>query len=103
MIVAFYEIEEEPAKRAGMMFILEPTNVEKLTMGQPIIKNLRELWPGAPADIQILIGYTPDAVWVSENAERLGLAKAIMQSRDRAPVYLRDAESLEKKHGPIKP
>lgn len=84
-----------------IMLVLEPGNIEKLQKGQPIHKFLSEFVPELPSNIELLLSYTPDAVWVSEQINKsmdaLGLAEAIDQSLTRKPVFIRDRTAEELK------
>ncbi len=83
----------------SIMFILEPPNMEKLQLGQPIVKLLNDFLPNLPAKIEIILAYTPDIVWVGEQlAEGKGLAQTLSASITRPAIYNRhlDPEALVK-------
>jgi hypothetical protein len=46
-----------------VMFLLEPANVAKLQLGQPVIKCLNDFLPNLPCKVEICLSYTPDVVW----------------------------------------
>lgn len=84
-----------------IMLVLEPGNIEKLQKGDPIHKFLSEFVPELPANIELLLSYTPDAVWVSQQINKetdaLSLGEAIDQSLSRRPVFIRDRTAEEMK------
>lgn len=91
MIVALLNVEagEDPA----VLFILEPANIEKLQLGQPISKDLRDFIPDLKPNIRVMLGFTPDIVWVTEQmAKGRDFAEVMRASMERKPVYLRELD-----------
>ena len=84
-----------------IMLVLEPGNFEKLKAGEPIHKFLNEFIPELPTKIELLLAYTPDPVWVSEqigkNGDAIKLAELIQESLTRKPVLVRDKTAEEMK------
>ena len=90
-------------KKICLMLVLEPGNLEKLKSGQPIHKFLNEFMPDLKTSVELLLAYTPDAVWVAEQMKHCPndarrLAEIVEQSLTREPVVVRDhtAEDMKK-------
>lgn len=97
-MIAAHLSNEAGSTTERILFILEPVNIEKLKLGLPIIKRLDELLPGLPP-LEILIGYTPDIIWVGQNlASGRDLRETILASLDRKEVFSRtlDPEALRR-------
>jgi hypothetical protein len=87
MIVAH---AEDQNGRQTLVVVLEPANLEKLTLGQPMPIPLQRYMPGRPDNLEILLCYTPDSVWVSEQVQAgRDLVATLDRSLSRKPVYLR--------------
>jgi hypothetical protein len=92
------------AKGGGesLLILLEPGNVAKLQLGEPIVKDLKEFLPDFPP-LEIVIGYCPDVQFVSAQVKAgMPFAEALQKSLDRPEVYVRphEAEYLVKQVGP---
>jgi hypothetical protein len=86
----------------SILLVLEPDNFEKLKRGEPIHKFLNEFIPELQTKVELLLAYTPDAVWVSEQmqgrkGDALKLAEIIRESLTRTPVVVRDKTAEEMK------
>lgn len=95
MIVAHYGDEQSDC----LLFILEPANIAKIQLGQPIIKKLRDFLPGITPDTQIAITYSPDVLWVCQQMKAgKSLTDALEASLTRPEVFARpdDAEDIVK-------
>lgn len=88
-------------KGVCVMLVLEPGNIEKLQRGEPIHKWLNEFIPELPTKVELLLAYTPDAVWVAEQVkgskDAIELATVIERSLSRKPVLVRDKTAEELK------
>ncbi len=89
-------------KAVCILLVLEPGNLEKLEKGEPIHKFLNEFIPDLKTPVELLLAYTPDAVWVAEqmkhcpnDAQRL--AEIVEKSLSRKPVLVRDRTAEEMK------
>lgn len=84
-----------------VMLVLEPGNIEKIKQGQPIHKWLNEFMPDLANPVELLLCYTPDAVWVAEQIGKdksaVRLAEIIEESRKRPEVLVRDKTAEEMK------
>lgn len=85
-----------------VMLVLEPGNFEKLKRGEPIHKWLNEFIPELQTKVELLLAYTPDAVWVAEhfrecNGDAIKLAEVIQESLSRRPVVVRDKTAEDMK------
>ena len=79
----FAKYEEPHTGKHGVMFVLEPGNLEKLRMGKPIVKDVDGL--------EISILFSPDVAWITRQCQNgMDLPEAIIKSQDRPEVYLRD-------------
>jgi hypothetical protein len=86
----------------AIMLVLEPGNLEKLKRGEYIHKFINEFIPELPTKIELLVAYTPDAVWVTEQMKDSGgstvkLAELIHESLSREPVLVRGKTAEEMK------
>lgn len=87
-----------------LIFVLEPGNFKKLKEGDPIHKYLNEFIPGLKPRVELLIAYTPDAVWTAEQIQNLPekdaveAARIIRESLSRPEIVTRSksAEDLKK-------
>jgi hypothetical protein len=83
----------------SLLFVLEPGNIAKLELGQPIVKKLHELMPEFAEDAELIICLCPDVAYVAERV-RAGddLADALEKAMKRPAVYVRpeQAEAVEK-------
>jgi hypothetical protein len=53
--------------RDRLVIVLEPANLERLRHGEPIFRKLVEfMTPAELACAELVIDYTPDAAWVTE-------------------------------------
>lgn len=90
----------------GLMLVLEPGNIEKLRIGQPIVKRMKQLAPDSEIDFEISLVFTPDSQWVTDQL-RAGksIGKALEDSLGRPEIFLRPfhAEQVERFTGPLKP
>jgi hypothetical protein len=78
----------------GLMLVLEPGNIEKLKLGQPVIKRMSKLDPQAAHDFEVAIAFTPDSIWVSEQIRGgKGIAEALEESITRPEVFLRPSQA----------
>lgn len=97
MIAALLNTED--TTKESILLVLEPANIEKLQLGQPIVKLLNDFLPDLPVKIEICIAFTPDIVWVGDRLkEGRDLADTLKVSITRTPVYSRtlDPEALVK-------
>lgn len=88
---------ESPEGAKSVLMILEPGNIEKLRLFQPIVKKLNEFIPELPFEVELVIGFTPDAPFVSGLITRgVGLAEALKRSVAREEVFpvAHDPESM---------
>jgi hypothetical protein len=85
--------------RICVMLVLEPGNIEKLKRGEPIHKFLGEFLPELDTRVELLFAYTPDAVWVAEQAQKepQRLAEFIEASLSRPEVVTRDKTAEDMK------
>jgi hypothetical protein len=91
MIVALLNTPEN--EDPCVIFILEPANIEKLQLGQPIAKSLHDFMPGLKPNVRVMLGYTPDIVWVTEQmAKGRDFGDVMRASMDRKPVYTRELD-----------
>jgi len=79
-----------------LLLILEPANLEKLKLGQPIIKNLNQFFPQLPEKVDLMLAYTPDAEWLSEQlANNKNLVDSLSNSLERPEVLIRPYHEAE--------
>jgi hypothetical protein len=52
-----------------LLIVLEPGNLAKLQTGNPILKNLREFIPDLPREMDLMIAFSPDTVWVAQQVQ----------------------------------
>lgn len=91
MIVALMNVPE--GSSPTVVFILEPGNVAKLELGQPIVKDLRDFLPNLSQNVVVMLGYTPDIVWVTEQLAKGGdFAEVMRASMTREPVFSRELD-----------
>lgn len=91
MIVARMEKEDG---QPSLLLLLEPGNIGKLQLGQPIIKNLKQFMPDLEQDIEIVIGYSPDVQFVADQvAAGESFLDAVSKSMKRKEVYVRPAQA----------
>ena len=77
----------KPDGTDSLLLVLEPGNIEKLKLGQPILKQLREFLPGVEREVELCIAFTPDPMWVAQQWRKHGdLGKAIDDSLTRPEV-----------------
>lgn len=86
----------------ALLLVLEPGNIERLKEGKPIVKFLNEFIPELQTQVQLLVGYTPDAAWVAENmkdskADVSKLLQVLEESLSREPVLVRGKSAEEMK------
>ncbi|MDE2106842.1 MAG: hypothetical protein KGL39_57030 [Patescibacteria group bacterium] len=87
MLLARLEARED--KKECLLIVVEPANLEKLRMGQPIIKNLRQFIPEIPFECELVIGYTPDMPFVAARMRKDGdLLAALKHAADRPEVFV---------------
>jgi len=82
-----------------ILFILEPGNLAKLELGQPIVKKIKQFIPELEREIEIAIGYSPDIQYVADEMNKgVSFEKALESSLERKPVFLRSdkCETLQK-------
>jgi hypothetical protein len=81
-----------------LLLILEPANLEKLKLGQPIVKNLNQFFPQLPVNIDLMLAWTPDAAWLSEQLlNNKDLIESLSRSLELPEVFIRpyhEAENL---------
>ena len=96
MIVARMNNEEG---NEGILFLLEPGNLAKLELGQPIVKKIKQFIPELEKEIEIVIGYSPDIQYIAEQVNKgVSFEKALEASFNRKPVFVRSdkCETLQK-------
>ena len=83
-----------------VLMILEPANLAKLQLGQPIVKSLNEFIPELTTKIDLLLAWCPDVGYLEERVKSgIGLVDALKDAMTRAEVFnrpYRDPEALEK-------
>lgn len=87
----------------AILLVIEPGNIEKLKKGEPIHKYLNEFLPELTTKVELLLAYTPDAVWVSEQLRSRDdntvdtLATVLNESLSRPEVIIQGpaAENLK--------
>ena len=56
-------------------------------MGMPLIREIKQIVPELNIELQLMIAYTPDAIWLEEKVgEGMPLADAVVSSLEREPV-----------------
>jgi hypothetical protein len=104
MIAATFQKEATKNGNKLLMLVLEPANLEKLRLGQPIVKNLQEFLPELPVAVDLMLSYTPDVLWVAQQLQDgKDLIRAIDASLERPEVFVRPyhlAEELTKREEP---
>lgn len=89
----------------GLLFVLEPGNIAKLELGQPIVKHLKEFLPNIEQDIEIAIGYSPDVDYIAEQVQGGStFESALARSLQRRPQYRshESSEQLKKVEGEVR-
>ena len=82
--------------RHELMVILEPGNIEKLKLGQPIPIDSKKFL-GELGTLDFAVAYTPDAVFVAQEYERSGdIAHSLAESMFRPEVFVRDPEAVKR-------
>jgi hypothetical protein len=79
-----------------LLLILEPANLEKLKLGQPIVKNLNQFFPQLSEKIDLMLAWTPDAEWLSEQLlNGKDLIKSLSNSLELPEVLIRPYHEAE--------
>lgn len=87
--------KESPGE--SLLFILEPGNIAKLQLGQPIVKNLHEFLPELPVNSEIVIALCPDVQYLADRVKAGDdFVTALGKAMKRPDVYVRpqDAETV---------
>jgi hypothetical protein len=81
-----------------LLVVLEPGNIEKLKMGQPIpIDTSKYLAAEVVGTVNFAIAFTPDAPFVAKEWERTGdVAQALQDSLYREEVFTPNPESTKR-------
>lgn len=98
MIAATLKTEEKPDE-IGLLLVLEPGNLEKLKMGQPIVKKLRQYIPELGVEVELTIGYTPDSQYVVDQMSKgRSMGEALKDAQFRPEVYvpMSEAENMRR-------
>ena len=79
-----------------LILVVEPGNIAKLELGQPIVKRLNEFLPELPGEVNLVLAFSPDVPWVVEqfNSGRTDLGQIVEESLSRKPNY-REGEEAE--------
>lgn len=79
-----------------LLMVLEPGNIAKMQLGQPIVKKLKEFLPELPEDIELMICLCPDVGYLAERV-RSGddFVEALEKAMKRPEVYVRDHKDAE--------
>ena len=83
----------------SLLFLLEPGNILKLQMGQPIVKKLHEFMPQLSEDAEIIIAVCPDVAYLARRVkDGDDFMTALDKAMKRKEVYVRpqDAEEVIK-------
>lgn len=79
-----------------LLMILEPGNISKLELGQPIIKKLKEFIPELPEEIEFMIALCPDVAYLAKRVkDGDDFISALKKAMKRPNVYVRDHEDAE--------
>jgi hypothetical protein len=79
-----------------LCLVLEPGNIDKLQIGQPIVKDLREFIPDLPEPMMLMLAWTPDAMWVADQLKRgKPVAETLEKSLTREEVHVRPYQAAE--------
>ena len=79
-----------------LLLILEPANLEKLKLGQPIVKNLKQFFPQLPEAIDLMLTWTPDVEWLSEQLlNGKDLCESLSSSLELPEVLIRPYHEAE--------
>ena len=78
----------------ALMIVMEPANVEKIKLGQPLVCRGQQY--GFPVDV--VVAFTPDPEWVCQQITAgVEIPKALEESLYREPVYNRsNCESVQR-------
>jgi hypothetical protein len=82
-----------------LLILLEPANIAKLQINQPIVKALNEFLPELPEKVELVIGYCPDMVFLAERIKAgVSLQEALTECMGRKEVYSHpeQAEEIER-------
>jgi len=94
MIVLHLESKEG---RHELLIVLEPGNIEKLKMGQPIPIDTRRLLAAELATLDFAIAFTPDAQFVATEWARTGdVAQALQDSLYREEKFTPNPEAVKR-------
>lgn len=83
----------------ALLFLLEPGNLAKLQLGQPIVKKLGDFIQAVGPDTELILAYCPDVQFVADRVKAGDdFLKALAKSMSRPEVFVRpdDAESIER-------
>lgn len=93
MIIA--KLDDKDGKNCLLM-ILEPGNIAKLQLGQPIVKDLREFIPELKSPYEIVIGFCPDVEFLADKVRAgMDFTQALELAMKRKEVYVRDYKDAE--------
>lgn len=94
MLVA--RMHENESGEQTLLILLEPANIAKLQINQPIVKALNEFLPELPEKVELVIGYCPDMVFLAERIKAgILLPDALAESMNRKEVYSRPEQAEE--------
>ena len=80
-----------------VLMILEPANLAKLQLGQPIVKSLNEFIPELTTKIDLLLAWCPDVGYLEERVKSgIGLVDALKDAMTRAEVFNARASAMGK-------
>jgi hypothetical protein len=83
----------------SLLFLLEPGNIAKLQLGQPIVKKLHGLMPQFSEDAEIVIALCPDVAYLVARVKAGDdFMTALEKAMKRPDIYVRpqDAEEVVK-------
>jgi hypothetical protein len=79
-----------------LLLVLEPANIAKLQLNQPIVKPLNEFLPELPIKVELVIAYCPDTEFVAERVKAgANLLEALQESMSRKEVYSHSEQAEE--------
>lgn len=80
----------------ALMLILEPGNIDKLQLGDPIIKDLKQFIPELSSDLKLIMAWTPDCEWLAAQIKAgANLVDALKKSLTRDEVHVRPYKAAE--------
>ena len=83
--------------RHELLLVLEPGNIEKLKLGQPIPVDSRRFLPESLAALDFSIAFTPDAEFVAQQWNKTGdVIQALQDSLYRPEVFRPNPESVKR-------